>query len=350
MNLLQSSTPVPDWWRSSAEDVDHMLGAARKGTVRRLALSHGGRHVRCVVYGQWEEDRMGPANFNSALAAGRPEAYCRRSGGARPVLFVLAGVHGQEVEGIAAALSLIKIMETGTDAMGNDRSSLKSRLEQMRLIIIPLANPDGRARMPYAGWAGLPGSEMTKWGQGTRANGEPYGWPGCKAVHPMRGDVGLLGAYFDDAGVNLMHDTWHAPMSDVTKAILTLVADEGPDMLLNLHSHSFHPHILPENYIPVTAKRSLNQFARACYAKMHASGYKTGPLPGTTADETNGPVPPPFALNSMLWHTGCGMPVLYESPHGCTGHVEPYGYEDILLLHHMLFDCAAEYLLNPIEK
>ena len=31
-------------------------------------------------------------------------------------------------------------------------------------------------------------------GQGTRRDGSLYGWPGCKAVHPMTGDVGIFGA------------------------------------------------------------------------------------------------------------------------------------------------------------
>ena len=59
---------------------------------------------------------------------------------------------------------------------------------------------------------------------------------------------------------------------------------------------------------------------------------------------------PPFALNSMLWHTGCDMAVLYESPHGCTGHVAPYGYDDILNLHLTLFDCAVDYMLRKEDK
>ena len=346
MTLLQSSISVPSWWRTSAEDVDEALQTVRRGEVCDLAVSPGGRSVRCVTYGAREESRIGSANFNSALAAGLPEAYCRHGGTARPIIVVLAGVHGQEVEGVSAALSLIRIMETGSDAAGHEHSSLKEKLNMMRLILIPLANPDGRARMPYAGWAGLPGAEMTKWGQGTRASGEPYGWPLCKAVHPMRGDVGLLGAYFDDAGVNMMHDTWHAPMSPVTRALLDLTAAEAPDMLLNLHSHCFHPQMLPVNYIPVTAKQSLNEYARTCYARMQAEGYNTGALPEAREDGAETAVPPPFALNSMLWHTGADMTVLYESPHGCTGYVEPYGYEDILRLHMILFECAAERVMG----
>jgi hypothetical protein len=346
MSVLKSEMPVPEWWRSSCEQAAEIVGEAKAGSAGCLTASPGGRAVHCVEYGGRDPGRMGTANFNSAVAAQRPEAYCVRGKGSgrRPVVVVLAGIHGQEVEGVVAALSLVRIMETGSDIMGAARPALAEKLAGIRLIVVPLANPDGRARVPYMGWAGLPGEEMTKWGQGTKRSGEPYGWPGCKAVHPMRGDVGILGGYFDDGGVNIMHDEWSAPMSRTTRAILELASREGPDLLINLHSHCFHPSILPENYVPAANKEFTGRFAAECYRRMRNAGYETGPVPAPGGEDSDGTHPPPFNLNSMLHHVGCGACLLYESPHGCTGYVKPYRYEEILELHHILFDCALDFM------
>lgn len=162
----------------------------------------------------------------------------------------------------------------------------------------------------------------------------------------MRGDVGLLGGYFDDNGVNMMHDEWHAPMSRATGALLGLVSREGPEMLLNLHSHSYGPCILPVGYIPAAAGRRINAYAQECCRAMRAEGFETGELPGGGPGDGPAGVPPPFALGSMLYHAGCGAIVLYESPHGCTGYAGQYCYEDILRLHHILFGSAVDFLLR----
>src|SRR5712691_816881 len=83
-----------------------------------------------------------------------------------------------------------------------------------------------------------------------RPDGTPWGWPGVKQRHPMRRDGGLLGAYFNDNGVNLMHDEFFAPLAPETKALLRLAREEAPDYILNLHSHGVNPEILATAYVP----------------------------------------------------------------------------------------------------
>ena len=107
------------------------------------------------------------------------------------------------------------IAETGKDYRGKDWSSLQNKLKQCRTIIIPCGNPDGRRRCPYDSFLGLPTKIMTKYGQGTHKDGTSWGWPQAKSVHPMKGDVGILGAYFNDDGINMMHDDFFAPMAEV---------------------------------------------------------------------------------------------------------------------------------------
>jgi hypothetical protein len=57
----------------------------------------------------------------------------------------------------------------------------------------------------------------------------------------MKGDVGILGAYFNDDGVNLMHDDFFLPMARETDAILRLARGEAPDVAVSLHSHESPP-------------------------------------------------------------------------------------------------------------
>ena len=171
-NLLTSNVPIPAWWISRLEQIEDFLDAeVDPMQLHTLATTPGSRSVRFVTCGQPEPHLRGLANFNSALGACDPNAYCRRSERRQPVLVVLAGAHGAEIEGIMAALSAISIVETGVDLAGNDQAALAEKFRRLRLIVIPLANPDGRARVPYDGWLGLPIAEMHRVSQGTRRDG-----------------------------------------------------------------------------------------------------------------------------------------------------------------------------------
>lgn len=347
------SNGLPAWWISREESIQNFIDTkVTKGTVRKLSDSPGRRHVKAVFYGEPEPELKGTANFNSAIGSGNPETYYKRGPGIRkrPVMIVIAGVHGQEVEGMVGALSLIHIMETGKDLAGKNQEELYGKLQNKRLIIIPLANPDGRARVPYDGWVGINVEEMTKYGQGTRKNGELYRWRGSKAFHPMKGDVGILGGYFNDDGVNMMHDEWSCPMSETTKALLTLTAEEGPDILLNLHSHSHDPSILSAAYVPVCARLKQNEFSEKLYSRLEKEGYSYVRHPLSMTDGAEGKVPPALNLTSMFYHVGADLSVTFESPHGVIGGENIYNYEDILKIHHILFTNMVDYLDNGMAK
>ncbi len=338
---------VPSWWVSKEKDIQKFLDTwVMEGKTEILAISPGGRKIRAYSYGTAQPELRGKANFNSAIGSGNPDNYFKRGPGVRkhPVLMVIAGVHGQEVEGMVAALSLINIVETGKDLSGKEQPVLFKKLANMRLIIVPLANPDGRARVPYDGWVGLELEEMTKYGQGTNTKGELYRWRGSKAVHPMKGDVGLLGAYFDDNGVNMMHDDWACPMSKTTTALLKLAAKEGPDLLLNLHSHSHDPAVLPTSYIPVESNLKKIRFTDTLHARLAKEGYSYVQHPITFEEGPAGRVPAAMNLTSMLYHVGADVSITFESPHGVIGGENPYQYDDILKIHNILFHTSADYL------
>ena len=337
------AAPVPAWWTSREGQIQGFTDKkVVKGKVAVLAVSPGGRPVRSVSYGEPEPELRGAANFNSAVASGDVGAFYKREQRKRPVLVIVGGIHGQEMEGMMGVVSLLSLMETGKDLMGAGQPGLLEKMQKLRLIAIPLANPDGRARVPYDGWSGLPLDEMTKWGQGTRKDGTPYGWPHCKAVHPMAGDVGLLGGYYDDAGVNINHDRWDAPMSTVTKSLLEIAHAEGPDMFLNLHGHGANPEAMPARYLPGAAKREFARFSHGLHHCLRAKGY---PCAIPSFFEENSPaMGPAFNLDCMMFHSGAAMPVTFECPQGLTCNKRSYSYEDTLNIHHALFEYAADFL------
>ena len=213
-------TDIPDFFRSDLDAIENEVKNIKKGEVEIIAKSPGGLPVYAVYYGEKEKFHS-HANYNSAVAARDRTYYAERDSSFKPVVFFLGPVHGQEVEGIAGLVNLIHIAETGKDYRGKEWASLRTKLDHCRIIIVPCGNPDGRKRCPYDSFVGLPTKIMTKYGQGTRKDGTLWGWPGAKALHPMIGDVGILGAYFNDDGINMMHDDFFDPMADETKAIGT---------------------------------------------------------------------------------------------------------------------------------
>lgn len=350
---IGKEVPIPDWWMTREEDIqDYLSNKIKKGTTKILATSPGNRPVRVIYYGDAEPSLKGTANYNSSLGAGNPDAFYKRGPGMRkrPVVMVLAGVHGHEIEGVAAAMSVISLMETGKDLQGKEQPEFLEKLKKFRLIVVPLANPDGRVRVPYDGWIGLPGEEMTKYGQGTRKNGELYRWRGCKAVHPMQGDVGILGSYFDDAGINIMHDEWHSPMSKTTEAILEIAANEGPDTVINLHSCNYDPLFNPVHYIPFSAKKRLNDLVEKVFNDLKAAGlpFAKGQQSMLCEDGPEGTVPPALNLNSMLYHAGAELSFLFESPHGVKDNPTVYTYSDLLKINELIISTTCDYVLESL--
>lgn len=345
--LLLSEVPIPDWWRTKVSDIEHdVLHRIREGEVSELARSAGGRVIYRVNYGQNEPQLRGTANFNSAIGSGSEDAYMRKSERRYPVLMILAGVHGHEVEGMIAARQLFMIMEQGCDLRGRSQESLRQKLQQLRITVFPLLNPDGRSRVPYDGWCGLPQDEMTKYGQGTRKDGSLYRWRPSKAVHPMQGDVDILGGYFDDHGVNLMHDEWYAPMSRTTPALLKVVAAEGPDLLLNLHSYQSDAGVLQTNYVPKKTSSEILRFTSDyVYPWIQHYGGRVNALPSINDDTgRESKMLPSFNLTSMCYHAGATLSCTFESAHGILEN--PHTYEQIHDLHLGLLEAAVDYLLE----
>ncbi|MGV8096542.1 MAG: M14 family zinc carboxypeptidase [Mangrovibacterium sp.] len=313
-----NSVNVPDFYVSKLPDIEAELAAVKVGKVEKIATSPGGLPVYAVYYGK-KDNFQSQANYNSAVGAGDPAFYARKAKDTKPVVFFLGPVHGQEVEGMAGLINLIHIAETGKDLRGKEWAGLKSNLDRCRVIIIPCGNPDGRKRCPYDSFVGLPGETMTKYGQGTHKDGTLWRWPQVKSLHPLKGDVGILGAYFNDDGINIMHDDFFFPMAEETKAILKIARDETPDMTVSLHSHNYPPCILQPAHQPLFMKERV-----AVLANRLNEHYKSLGLPYMTngwqlkasVDDEKFPPRSSFNLVSALHHISGTMSFTFECCHG----------------------------------
>lgn len=336
---------IPSFWKGRVEDVEAAVKGLKRGEHKVIAHSPGGRPIFLVSYGP-RSDFQSQANYNSAAGARDPAFYARKPSGTPPVVYLVGPPHGQEMEGVVGLVNLLQIAETGKDLRGREWPRLRQNLDRSRVLIVPLANPDGRARCAYDSFVGIPGEEMTRIGQGTRKDGTLYRWPGVKQRHPMRGDVGLLGAYFNDDGINLMHDEFFAPMAEETKALLKIARDEAPDYIVNLHSHERPPIIWQTAYVPQSCKQAEARFATQLMARYHLAGLPAGDAPTPRIDGEKYP-PPSFNLTSALHHSCGGLSMLFECPQGLRDDEYPHvTHDQILEIQLMLFDELLEFAVK----
>jgi hypothetical protein len=344
-------TNLPAFYTSTLGHIEQELKEVKRGEVRVVAESPGGLPVYAVYYGD-KEDFHSQANYNSAVAARDPVYYARKDSSSKPVLFFLGPVHGQEVEGIVGLVNLIHVAETGRDHRGEKWESLRSKLDQCRIIIVPCGNPDGRKRCPYDSFVGLPVEIMTKYGQGTRLDGTSWGWPMAKSLHPMKGNVLILGAYFNDDGINMMHDDWFSPMAEETKAILDIARSEAPDLTVSLHSHHHKARILPAAYVPWYLKLEIDSLTRQVNARYEKEGLPSFPADWFPEPGVEDPsYPPRTSLNliPVLHHLSGTMAFTFECSHGTIRrgeqeHTVTYG--EILDIQLQLYDEMLNYILE----
>ena len=345
-----NKTDLPAFYKSTLSDLEDELKSIQKGKAELIATSPGGLPVYAVYYGE-KEDFHTQANYNSAVAARNPAYFAQKGSQTKPVIYFLGPVHGQEAEGMVGLVNLIHIAETGKDHRGKEWGSLKRKLEQCRVVIVPCGNPDGRKRCPYDSFLGLPTEIMTKYGQGTRLDGTSWGWPAAKSLHPMKGNVGILGAYFNDDGINMMQDDFFSPMSEETKAILDIARTEVPDMTVSLHSHENKPRILQSSYQPWFMKQGIDQLIRQLNERYQEEGipyYPSDWLGEPSKEDTEFPPQTTFNLISALHHVSGTMAFTFECSHGCLpeGLSEPMvSYADILDIQLILYEEMLDFLL-----
>jgi hypothetical protein len=334
---------LPPFWKSTLSDVEAAVKNVRAGTVTRVAESPGGLPVYAVAYGR-KDDLRSQANYNSAVAARNPAYYAVKDQTMKPVVFFIGPVHGQEIENIVGLVNLIRVAETGRDHRGRPWPELKAALEACRVIIVPCANPDGRRRCPYDSFVGLPTRTMTKYGQGTRRDRSFWGWPGAKALHPMQGDVGILGAYFNDDGINPMHDDFFKPMARETAAVLEIARTEAPDLAVSLHSHESPPVVLQASFVPVFVRKRIQELSLRVKTRFERKGLPYGSVLKPRVDDETPPPRAYFNLIGALHHVSGATAFTFECSHGSVSERRP----EPIVTHDQILDvqlCLYEEML-----
>jgi len=341
----------PAFWKTEPADVARAASDVRRGRSRVLCRSAGGRKIYLVSYGP-KHPHPATANYNSACAGRDPASYAEKDGRQRPVVLLLGPVHGGEVEGVAGLVNLIQVAETGNDLRGRAWPEMAENVHRCRTLIIPLANPDGRLRFPRPSSVGTTLADRQRWEMGVDAAGNPFRWPEVKRLHPMRGPgVKRLGAYFNDDGVNLMHDEWFAPMAGETRALLDLAREEAPDFVVSLHSCASAPVILQPAYVPWTVKEAVTTFSKRLRDRYAAAGLPHAKLGRPPKEDGRRFPPPSFNLTSALHHVCGAVTMVHEC---CNGVVdEPYpqlGHEELLDIELLLFDELLRFAVeNPVD-
>ena len=246
------------------------------------------------------------------------------AGDRRKSIVAIAGIHGAEVEGVMGMMNLANVLETGKDLAGNDREAISRAAEGMRIVLVPLANPDGRERLPIEDLIGGSLEDHHLYCQGRYADGTLMEHPDCKKLHPMPEDVEYLGGYFNDDGVNIQADCEFTNfLAKETKALCELVADEAPEAVANMHSHATGPMFFYTGW----SMPAAYDIRRAQIAEVTSTG--------NSPRETSRPAPlyrykttETVAIDTLFYMLTGSMPLITECPHGMASL--PYTREEIL--------------------
>ena len=329
------------FWITHPDDIKDILSGIKRGKIHTLCTSAGGYSIPYVTYGE-KEDYERRANYSSACG-GRDTACYANKEGKRPTIMLIGATHGQETEGVAAISNLISLLESGKDLRGEEFSMLTDSFEKTspRLVIIPVYNMDGRMRCLPDSMIGEPFEGLRYHGQGTWKDGTLCGWPECKKVHPIKDAAGFLGAYYNDDGVNLMHDNFFAPMAQETRALMKLVDEEAPDCVIGLHGGGNSVNFLMQpDYVPLYIKKGVLNLAQSTASLESSFGYKTHV--SKIKETCEGFPPPSFNLTTAIHHICGGVSSTYESNEGLAD-TDPiagsasFTAEEILIRHYCLF-------------
>ena len=305
---------LPDFWIGTIDGLQDRWAELEHGKATTIGTSPGGRPLHLITFGERETVRH-KANFNSAVGGRDLAAYMDKAARKKPVVYFVGPVHGHEVEGLTGLVNLIQVMETGRDLRRKDQTSLQQLGRRCRLLILPAGNPDGIARFEPRACRGMTKNEFQFWGQGTGSDDTIAVWPVSKRQHPRVGpEIGWLGCYFNDAGINPMHDEFFAPMATEAPAILKVAMEEGPDLAVSLHSHGSAPTVLRPAYVPMETQEQVRALAEQHNALLADRDLPHGGL--FEAKPESGTIPPTFNLTSALYHVSGATTFTHECPHG----------------------------------
>jgi hypothetical protein len=326
----------PAYWITSNKDVEKYLNInALKGKVFIAGKSAGGRNILAYEYGDKEALEL-TTTMSSACAAGHPESFLQPSARKKPVLMIYSTIHGAEVEGCATLINLINIIEKGCDLSGRRWDHLYSALNKYRLVIVPLAQPDGRERFKLNSLVGESFETFQYYAHGRWKNGSPIKYPQHKMLLPLpAAEVEHLGGYFNDNYVNIQHDDFFGKIQPETQTLLELARNEMPDCIFSCHSCEADPGFGSlDAYISENCRVLQAQVAGIATSAQLAAGFRVYPRPNLGTHKY-------FYLQDILHMATGALPLLYEFPHGIKD--TPFTHREIIDLGLTLFQEVVNY-------
>jgi hypothetical protein len=315
-DYLRQADHIPEFWIASYEEVSKYLETrVHKGEMRVIGKSAGGRPMRAVFYGKAREGR-GTTNFSGGLGCNDVRAYLG-SDYAKKVYMVMAGIHGAEFEGMAGAVNLISVLETGRDLRGKawpEITAVAGKLD--RIVVIPITNVDGRARVPLRMMVHR-GPDYTipeYFNTGGWPDGKLIGWPAVKRFIPLDfSRTQFPGGYPNDAGVNIQHDDFFSPKRQPeTQALFDLAERERPDLIMNMHTGAQFVKVLRPFLEPVLTP-IFEALYRRVLTRLTEEGLEPTKSVGKEADPS-GVRMSPYNLDTAL-NLHCGaLSLVVESP------------------------------------
>ncbi len=318
---LDEAREIPDFWVTTVEDVNGFLGAkVRTGDVQTIGMTAGGRRMRAVFYGSPREGK-GTTPFSGSLGFRDVRAYTGPDY-EKKVYWAMASVHGGEFEGIAGMVNLLSVLETGRDLRGKQWPEIAAAARALdRIILIPITNVDGRARVPLRmePFRDGGGTVHEYLNTGGWPDGKLIGWPTVKEFIPLDfSKTAFPGGYPNDAGVNVQHDDFLGRRQPETEALLDLAALERPDLILNLHTGATYP-LMHRPFAEAALMPAYENLFRRVQGRLAVEGLQRTEDPAAEGDAAKKNVQSDYNLDTAL-NLHCGaLSVVIESPsHGFT--------------------------------
>ena len=333
-----------DFWITRLAGIEPFLKNLKKGKVAELCRSAGGRPLYSISYGARPKVKR-TAPYVSAMQARRPDAFFGKAGGRTKSVIFIAAIHGMEVEGTQGLVNLANVLATGRDLAGNRRPEIAKAAKGLRIVLVPLANPDGRERQPREDLIGASAEEQRYYCQGRYPNGVLMHHPECKRRQPMPLTAKWLGGYFNDDGVNIQADCEFTNLlARETKGLLDLAVAEQPEAVVNIHSHSTPPILMPVAWsVPVSYEVRAAQVAEVSYRALLARGLRPQPMLRHKASDGE------ISIDTLFHILTGSLPLVYECPHGVASC--RYTREEILEIqmtyYEIILTMLAEEGLRP---
>lgn len=348
---IPNQEPRPDFWKVRPQEIIDLCERAskcsRKEIIARTPLGHP---VYALFYGDFD-DAPPQSNWSAGSSSTTWRNYLGDPPPAKQTFLLLAGVHGAEAEGVAAAVNLIQCLETGADFRGELHRELVDLISRYRFIVVPCVNMDGRAISPDhlrgANWHDFRAASQGVWKDGTL-----IGWRGSKAWFPLPLDkVSFPGGYPNADGYNIMHDATPGDIRTAeARGLLRLAARWRVDAVLNAHSCEYAPSVLAPSAVdaPANAARA-NAIADRANAAITAAGLNPRP------PSPNRPLTERIDLNTMLSLASGALALTLEcsvsndrpDKPGEPKHTRLYTFDELM---EPVFLALREYLADGLER